>query len=464
MQAGVAPLLHDAATLHTFADFIEQYCREQERSQRYIDASGEFFRYAKNLASGIKLKLRGDVERAYRFPKRVSNFRRDMLTFKGYLRLLHTLIKPAADAHTLSIPAPLINLACDHLRHIEGMKESKVVVLLTPELMYFQRPHTHVKLEAARVERLIPEAVFPVKLGFIELPYSQGPNFFPNLAIYHEIGHFVYEELSTVPSPSPQFSLLGSTTDDVLKKFAKLQSDPQVRKLAERILESWTQEIFCDLLALRLVGPAFSFALVEILAMLNSLSREATVTFTQEHPAPAYRLFEHLRFLRQESQWWDAIAHVNAPQKTLLENLAATPRGKYAVYADDVPKALVSPFLKSIVPAIRELVSQLAPQGTSAVKRFVDERELIEECLSVGVVPHASNPPDPVSIINSAFCFYLTTLPNVVMEFEGAEKENDVEIRSKWTKKLEGWTIKAIEDSQIRAQFERRSADGPAKK
>ena len=291
-----------------------------------------------------------------------------------------------------------------------------------------------------------------------------GAKLFNNLAIYHEIGHFVYEELSTLPPPNPQIADLESVTNKALTKFASLQKDPQVRKLAEKIIESWTQEIFCDLLALRLIGPAFSFALVEILAMLNSLSPEARVSFSEEHPAPACRFAEHVRFLREDSSWWEAIAHIEPEQKKLLETLAGVSRAKYKVYADAlVPKVLIATFLDSIVPTIRELVARLVPEAASAAKKFVDTRKVIDDCLRVGVVPHSNtSPPDPVSIINSAFCFYLTALPDVVTEFEGAAAENSVEIRSKWTKKLEDWTMKAIEDSQIRTQFERTQGDGPS--
>jgi hypothetical protein len=110
------------------------------------------------------------------------------------------------------------------------------------------------------------------------------------------------------------------------------------------------------------------------------------------------------------------------------------------------------------------LVRQVTPEATSAAKRFEDTRKTIEDCLAVGVVPHASpsSPLDPVSIINSAFCFYLTSLPKVVTEFEGAAAKQNVAIQSKWTKKLEDWTMKAIEDSQIRIQFERIQRDGPS--
>jgi hypothetical protein len=91
MQAGLAALLHDAAVLHRFADFIEEYCKEQERSQRYVDASGVFFLYAEKLASGIKLRVRNDVEGAGRFApdiaeSRIATLRRNILTFKDVLK------------------------------------------------------------------------------------------------------------------------------------------------------------------------------------------------------------------------------------------------------------------------------------------------------------------------------------------------------------------------------------------
>ena len=462
MQDGLNGLLHEAAVTHRFADFLEEYCKEQERSQKYIDASGEFFRYAEKLGQGIKKTVIEDARRAGLFPKtiataRIATLQRNIRTFKAYLRLIHTLVKPAADAHTLTIPAPLIKLACSQLGGIEGMQGARVVVLLTPQLMYFQRPHTHVKQQAARVQKFIPDAVFPERLGFIELPYSQGPSLFTNLAIYHELGHFVYEELSA--SSTAHFAQLESTTASCLKKF---QSDPESLVLAEEIIESWTQEIFCDLFALRLIGPAFSFALVEILAMLGSLSDEATVKFNEEHPSPACRFGEHVKLLRQDG-WWKAISYINPEQKTLLTKLSSVPTTKYTVSIDDEdgPKGLLDPFLKEIIPAIREVVRKVTPDATRVVERFGRERLLIEECLNVGVVPHANTESlSPVSIVNSAFAFYLSSFPGMVTTFEGSKSQNDVAIRSKWTKKLEDWTMKAIEDSQIRVRLRETYQDG----
>ena len=51
-----------------FVDFIEAYCREQESSQSYRDASGLFFTYVKELVAGIKLELRKKYSARIDFP------------------------------------------------------------------------------------------------------------------------------------------------------------------------------------------------------------------------------------------------------------------------------------------------------------------------------------------------------------------------------------------------------------
>src|SRR6266478_4448630 len=228
MPSGLADLLHDAAVLHRFVDFIEEYCKEQERSQTYVDASGLFFQYVEKLAAGIKQELGREIERAQRFPSRLPILRSNIWTLKNYLRLLHALIKPAADAHTLTVPTPLIDLASQQLQQVERMKNSRIVILLTSEFMYFQRPHTDIKDQARIVQSFIPKVSFPSKLGFIELPYSQGPSFFTNLAIYHEIGHFVYEELANADHPHPYMVALKSALVRSLNRaFTKRPHDPE---------------------------------------------------------------------------------------------------------------------------------------------------------------------------------------------------------------------------------------------
>lgn len=465
MSAGLADLLHDAAVLFRLAEFIEEYCREQERSQRYIDASGDFFRYAARVAGAIKIWLNTVVEHARKFPTRINALRPHVVGLKKYCQRLHTLIKPAADAHTLSIPAPLITLASSQLADVEGMQGSRVVVLLTPQFMYFQRPHTPIKVEARRAEIVIPEAAFPKKLGFIELPYSQGPSFFTNLAIYHEIGHFVYEELSTQRQQPSGLIRLRSIMSESVDRMVGKDEDETVLALANSTVTAWTQEIFCDLFALRLVGPAFSFALIEILGMLDLLGEKARVKFDQEHPAPACRFSEHVRLLEEDS-WWRATGDLKPEQKKLLETLAKIPRAKYTFNAE-TPKrnGLINGFLDSIVPAVRRLVRQITTEPTHMATQFSETRSRIENCLWAGVVPHVKAPSksDPVSVINAAMFFYLTSLPKLLKKYDGGSHQNDNEVakHSLWTDRLEKWTMKAIEDSQIQDQFRKAKRNGP---
>jgi hypothetical protein len=456
----LADLLHDSAVLHRFVDFIGEYCKEQERSQTYADSSELFFTYVEDLAEGIKQELATEIKRAKRFPSRVPILRSNIWTLKNYLRLLHALIKPVADAHTLTIPAPLVELASNQLQRTERMSNSRIAVLLTSEFMYFQRPHTDIKEQARIVETFIRNARFPAKLGFIELPYSQGPSFFTNLAIYHEIGHFVYEELSNSNLPhAPTVSLKSAIVRSVKQALGKRSKDPEIFALAARIVESWVQEIFCDLFAIRTIGPAFSFAFIEILGMLGYLSQNATLRFNPTHPAAACRFAEHVNMLRDDS-WWDAISNVKANQKKLLEGLANLSPSSYTFYFDEQtvgPKKLVRAFLDMVIPAIRKLVRQITPEVGSAVRRFTQDRGAVEQCLRAGVVPHTTTrgTPDPVSLINAAFCYYLTSLPNLVKRFEEAKDHDKVSVHSLWTKRLEMWTMKAIEDAQMQHTLER---------
>jgi hypothetical protein len=344
------------------------------------------------------------------------------------------------------------------------MNNSRIVILLTPEFMYFQRPHTDIKDQAHIVEIFVPEASFPAKLGFIELPYSQGPSFFTNLALYHEIGHFVYEELTNAAPPYPAMAALrGAVNRSLNRALSKRPRDPEAFAIASKIFEDWIQEIFCDLFALRLVGPAFSFAFVEMLGMLGFLSETAT-RFNPSHPAPACRFSEHVHMLRHDL-WWDAIADLRADQKKQLETLAKLPRSSYTFFIDEKtrgPQKLVDGFLDDVVPAIRKLVLQVTPKNPAAVNRFKKARPIVEDCLRAGVVPHSIDPAalDPVSVINATFCFYLTSLPDVVRQFEGPESEYDVAAYSRWTRRLEMWTMKAIEDAQMQNRL-KRTKGGP---
>jgi hypothetical protein len=58
--------------------------------------------------------------------------------------------------------------------------------------------------------------------------------------------------------------------------------------------------------------------------------------------------------------------------------------------------------------------------------------------------------PLPVSIINGAYIFYLTSMPDLMAKLIDQEP-SDLKQRCDLTAKLEGWTLKALEDYQLYA-------------
>jgi hypothetical protein len=359
------------------------------------------------------------------------------------------------------------------------MADSRVLILLTPEFMYFQRPHTDIKGQARDIEAFIPSASFPPKLGFIEIPYSQGPSFFTNLAIYHEIGHFVYEELSNRKPSHGGFRTLASVKDRCLNKAFNLRSSTvtagarnavrvernrQALALAEKILENWTQEIFCDLFALRLIGPAFSFAFIEMIGMLG-VSPTQRVTFTPDHPAPACRFAEQVKLLREDS-WWKEIEDLQAEQRQFLQESASIPPRRYTFLLDENhrgPRKLLDAFVTDLVPAIKDLVCQLTRRAVPSVERFRRVQDGIQQSFRAGVMPLTDTPDkcDPVCIINAAFCFYLTAVREIVESFNGPGHDNDVALHSEWKNRIEMWTMKAVEDSQFMRRYKKVQRYGP---
>jgi hypothetical protein len=139
--------------------------------------------------------------------------------------------------------------------------------------------------------------------------------------------------------------------------------------------------------------------------------------------------------------------------------MAKRPSTDYQFYLDDGQRAdfgLIPAFM-DLLPAIRESVRDLTAGARGKADDFRCCRDHIERCLAHGIVPSAPTDfdnvtvPDPIAVINAAFCFYLSALPKLMGNLEKQEPKN-LEHRSKWTLRLEMWTMKAIEDFQIWTQ------------
>lgn len=286
---------------------------------------------------------------------------------------------------------------------------------------------------------------------FLEIPYSQSSGFFGNLTIYHELGHFVWDSLLEQIPRRPAFqAVIDGLEDGFEKKLSMHVTTPKGRDLIKSAYEAWAQELFCDLLALRHIGPAASFALVDVLSLFGLMEDENAVTFNEKHPASVLRIREQLHQLKTDG-WWKCVKDLRSEHVGFMERLAHVKESEYKfVYRDaDLPRQILEPFLE-VVPQIRALAVDVTPSVQSRADDFRIWQSSLEDCLVNGIVPSklldgGTTPVTPVSMINAAYCVYLARVPELMGKLEDQEFSNP-EHRKKWIERLEDWTMKAVDD------------------
>src|SRR6266404_3617169 len=139
--------------------------------------------------------------------------------------------------------------------------------------------------------------------------------------LYHEFGHVLHES-SNILSDKPRF--LQALADYVyeLEQQARRYSRPLPSDLSGNIsfrwLEHWAEEVACDTLAARLVGPAFGWC------NLHLCIRHAKIYSSSQHPADAARTRHIFRVLKRcglakegadMERRWQELLHLMSPQK-----------------------------------------------------------------------------------------------------------------------------------------------------
>jgi hypothetical protein len=366
---------------------------------------------------------------------------------------LHELVRPAEDAHTLSIPVAFIEFLERPLSKIPGLEACAVVISHTSVLNYFFHPRADLRYDAQRYEAITGGSpAFPRKLALIGMPYSQGTSLFLNLVICHELGHFAFEELGLEEQ-------LSRDIDNVLKTLADYESmsEPDLSWCRER-LKYWSEEIYCDRFALGLIGPAYSFAYIELFDIIGTSDTDDVVEFYKTHPADACRFKEHADQLN-DGGWWSLLdENTHTSYVDLIKKLAAMPETSY-VYESEEKPALAAPVLAAFLklkPRVAVLVADTLRDRLRRFRSTPDREEinLVRIYLSHGVVPSTlvqerkERYPDAIALINGAYLFYLESLPELMQRIANQD-ENRLADRRKWAERVEMWTLKALEDLSL---------------
>lgn len=111
-------------------------------------------------------------------------------------------------------------------------------------------------------------------------PYSQTPTLLlPKLefenplqwgTMVHEMGHAFYEPSNSI------------FNEDEINEMSKGST------LAKKVINNWTEEIYCDLLSLHLLGPAYLVSFVEFITIIGS--EGLLESFSDTHPPPRFRI------------------------------------------------------------------------------------------------------------------------------------------------------------------------------
>jgi hypothetical protein len=470
MPVGIDQVRHDAASLYQFIDSIASDCQRIEQYPSYTKPSKLFFTYIHDLAFATKAYVADfvnslDPASAVADPQDFYSRTQVIRTLRMSWFELHNWVKPALDADTLHFPFSLVKALTARLQSLAGFKNAEFAVLHSTQLNYFQIGARQFRDFAQEIGQIVPSAPpFPSNLGIIALPYSQSSNTFLNIALAHEMGHFVFQERNEA----------ARLTSYVLAEIQRAAAQPLANLdfvwSKDRVLQ-WCEEIYCDLFALWLIGPSFSFAFIELFAY-SRLAPRATQSggtlapiaslsaFYDSHPAPAFRLGEHVRFLKSpDVDWWDKIESGTSHYLQLLSEAEALPQSIFGFstshqqsqqYQTDLNSITLRAFW-GVMDRIRDAISSTFAGVSSESNLFKQLREPISEYLSYGVVPSRivlegnAITPSVAPVVNAAHLFYLEQLDTLINRIRGAQVEC-LDCRALWSERVEMWTSKALED------------------
>jgi hypothetical protein len=394
-------------------------------------------------------------------PRDYKIYRQELVTLRSAWFELHKRVKPSADADMLRLPAPLICALLRRLKSIPEYRDIELAVFHTERLNYLQVIATNIREIARSIAFLIPGSKpFPPKLGLVGIPYSQAESLFLNCLIAHELGHFIFGEkqLKNVFEPHIQKAL------DAAFKAVAVPLTPQERKWIPTIVTDWVEELFCDLFAVLLVGPCYTYAFIELFDLCNLLDADGRLDpsaaatkyeFSDSHPALLFRLQQQAKMLEKIGWWADMSGSSSHYIGVLRNSEGAKPTDfTFPRFPKIQSNAVATALALSDVVSL-EVEKALSPLD-SGVSEYNRLKKVVTEYLRHGVVPStvpdpdtgASAHPNPVTTLNVAYRLYLDEFAQLIGSIE-KQNPNSIHDRNKWIKKLEMWTLKAVDDHEL---------------
>jgi hypothetical protein len=443
----------DTTSLYRFVDAVCSVIESPPSA--YMGASERFFAYIKQLGAETKAYLELFPTKLPTHPLLVKVYRQKLTILRDCWSELHRFVKPAVDADTLNVPFALMEVFNSRLNELPQFSRVTFTIFHLQELNYVQVKASWIRELTAKLVSHIPGAnPFPGELGLIGIPYSQRSSAFLNALIPHEMGHFVFQELQKwsllQPEAMKELQIAFGADYSTLK--------PEDIAWSRDRMRSWSEEIFCDLFAIWIVGPAYSLAYIELFDLLKIIYIGPVVgkeelQFNVSHPADSFRLNEHVRLL-QHLNWSHHLASFSTHYTRVLDEVQKATG--YTVASAHHCAARTLDAFRNFAPRIMvELVSLLGPLD-SGVTDFANYQKSIQDHLQRGIVPSTVYRdglrviPKPITILNAAYKLALESLDALILSAKDQDPKS-IAVRAEWLRRLEQWTVKAFEDYRLLA-------------
>ena len=461
MLALRSQLAREVSTLYGFVDSVSVHCCRVPQSVAFAEPSAKFFNHIQQLAAATKRHLAAfptvDVDSVTE--DAFHHTRNELLIIRRVWQELHQFIKSSTDADTLNQPGALVAAMLSRTRRISGFENADFAIFHRDTFDYLQVNPTSIRDVVRELAFIVGAEEFPPGLGLIGIPSTQGSSIFLNCLVAHEIGEFIYAEkfLNNYLQPEAETALLEVLGDEYSKK-SKTEKSACINTVL-----GWGKELFCDLFAVYLVGPCYTFAYTELFDLPNLLDRTGSISaatarpriaFYPAHPSHPFRV-KYQADLLKRLDWWPHIRRIDSRSIRVLDSLMAIEDDTFANADQSGKEPLVQAFIK-IIAEIWNHLGKIAGKLDPGVHEFGEIYKHVVPYLQEGIVPSTiiieksgTQPvvakPGSVALLNCFACFYLEHVENLMTRV--ADQDPNVpDQRLHWIRKLESWTSKALED------------------
>lgn len=447
----------DAVSLQRFVSSVSDKCEHLNGAVTYPESSERFFKYVSQLAAATKSYVQRSISTPNKPPSQYLGLRDEIATLRSSWGFMHQFVKPVLEADTLRLPMCLLDGLRKRFWEIPRFSRTDFIFYHSARLNYFNIKLAEFKKTADPIANLVGGPSFPSHLGLIGIPYSQSSSLFINCLIPHEMGHYVFGDLQLAQK-------FRSDIDARLIQQYGTKLDTKKRGTLADTMTFWAEELFCDVFAVRLVGFCFSLAFVELFDIATVLdesgvyerSRAGIQLLFDQYPPDLFRLRLQVSVLKADG-WWDKL-NAQASNSQYVAALRAADRLKdsefiYPKGFDPADPAKLGATFAGIVPRLIKELNNATGKIPSGATQWENQTDLIEKYLENGVVPSTLIPdgvdepmvPNQIAILNSSYRFYICNLSRLISKIEKANNKR-VGDCSDWSKRLEMWAAKAIED------------------